>query len=185
MMVNHLTSHSLCRRFCSRLWLACLFAILFTLLAGCGDESNDSNPVNNETSNSDSAVDSMDSGASTEGENAGGDIASDDGDDSGNNGSDSDDEEAPLILSWLAPDPLGSDGNPLLITSFNIYRGTSTNNLALLHTVDVTNNPPISSETTYTDAAATSGVTFFYSISAVASNGSEGPRSAPVSVVAP
>ncbi len=91
-----------------------------------------------------------------------------------------------LTVSWVAPNPLGSDGNPLVIAAFNVYRGTTAGNLTLLGTVTVNNNPPLfPGETTFTDNTATSGTTFFYAVSAVATNGSEGPRSATVSGVAP
>lgn len=90
-----------------------------------------------------------------------------------------------LVVSWTAPATLGSDGNPLVIAGFNVYRGGSPVTLVLLTTVPVSNNPPIAAETTFTDTTAISGNIFFYAVTAVDALGSESPRSTVVSAVAP
>ena len=91
----------------------------------------------------------------------------------------------PLTVSWAAPSALGTDGNALVVTSFMVYRGTTANNLTLLSSVPVGNNPPHLDETLYTDSTVTSGDPFYYAISAVTSNGAEGPLSAIINTVAP
>lgn len=91
----------------------------------------------------------------------------------------------PLIISWAAPSTLGTDGNALVVTSFMVYRGTTANNLTLLSSVSVSNNPPLLDETLYTDSTVTSGDPFYYAISAVTANGAEGPLSATINTVAP
>ena len=90
-----------------------------------------------------------------------------------------------LMVSWNAPLALGSDGNTLVITSFNVYRGNSAVTLLAFGTVAVNNIPPIASETTFTDNTVTSGNTFFYAITAVDVLGNESPQSGVIGAVAP
>src|SRR5207302_6493180 len=71
---------------------------------------------------------------------------------------------AQVGLTWQAPASNG--GSP--ITNYRVYRGTTSGGETLLATVGVV--------LTYTDAAVSNGVTYYYQISAVNSAG-ESPRS--------
>ena len=90
-----------------------------------------------------------------------------------------------LVVSWTSPSTLGTDGNPIVIAAFNVYRGPSASALVLLAAVTVNNVPPLAAETTFTDATVTSGDTFFYAVTAVDGLSNESPRSTVVSAVAP
>jgi len=71
---------------------------------------------------------------------------------------------AQTTLAWGAPASSGG----LRITSYNVYRGLVSGNLALLSS--------LGSVLTYQDAGLTNGITYYYQVSAVTSAG-EGPRS--------
>ncbi len=73
-------------------------------------------------------------------------------------------ENAQVTLSWQAPSSSGSSA----ITGYNVYRGTASGSGTLLTTVGTV--------LTYTDNAATNGVTYYYQVSAVNAIG-EGPKS--------
>src|SRR5262249_56615011 len=69
-----------------------------------------------------------------------------------------------VALTWSAP---GSNGGAA-ITGYKVYRGTSAGGETLLAT--------LGNVTSWTDAAATNGTTYFYKVSAVNSVG-EGAKS--------
>lgn len=71
---------------------------------------------------------------------------------------------AQVALSWSAPADQGGSA----ITGYKVYRGTSPGGEALLLS--------LGNVLTFTDAALTNGVTYFYKVSAVSSVG-EGPQS--------
>ncbi|MFL5778230.1 MAG: S8 family serine peptidase, partial [Chloroflexota bacterium] len=74
--------------------------------------------------------------------------------------------DASVGLTWTTPDPGDSP-----ITGYNVYRGTTAGNIALLDTVGLVND--------YTDPTATNGTTYSYQVSAVSALG-EGAKSAVV-----
>lgn len=69
-----------------------------------------------------------------------------------------------VTLTWTAPSTDG--GNP--VSGYKVYRGTTTGSVTLLATVG--------NVTTYTDSSVSNGQTYYYTVSAVNSNG-EGPQS--------
>jgi PKD domain/Divergent InlB B-repeat domain/Fibronectin type III domain len=72
---------------------------------------------------------------------------------------------AGVLVSWLEPDDGGSP-----ITSYNIYRGTSSGAETLLASVS---NSPTNTHTKYLDTTAT-GSTYFYHVTAVNAKGASG-----------
>jgi len=69
-----------------------------------------------------------------------------------------------VTLTWVAPSTDG--GNP--VSGYKVYRGTTAGSETLLVTVG--------NVTTYTDSSVSNGQTYYYTVSAVNSNG-EGPQS--------
>jgi PKD domain/Divergent InlB B-repeat domain len=72
---------------------------------------------------------------------------------------------AGVLVSWLEPD---NGGSP--ITSYNIYRGTTSGTETLLASVS---NSPTNTHTKYLDTTAT-GPTYFYHVTAVNAKGASG-----------
>jgi hypothetical protein len=64
-----------------------------------------------------------------------------------------------VLVSWLEPD---NGGDP--ITSYNIYRGTSSGTETLLATVS---NSPLNKHTKYLDTTANANTNYFYHVTAV------------------
>ncbi len=81
---------------------------------------------------------------------------------------------AAVELMWDVPITNGGSN----ITSYRVYRGTTSGALSLLDVVDVSNE----NETGYTDLDIEDYITFYYAVSAVNAIG-EGPRSMELEVV--
>ena len=90
-----------------------------------------------------------------------------------------------ITLSWNPQSILGSDGRDLPIYEYRIYRSNVSGHLSLLNTIVVENNPPLSSDSTYTDQTVISDQIYYYAISAVSLMGDESPRSTEIGITAP